>query len=470
MARKHKPMDMKAFALLVAKAVPENFPIQPHLEIVQEGIFGLYLSVRTSSWNFSNERTDLHDTLSILFAVFLRVFAGFSSSLWDEENSFTRIPTEIYARYITVDQPPSIPLDEKDLEVAGSIISGLQFFATYLHSFISWTKALDGSYPESANPDEGSAWASPILRVIGLSDANDNAQWMSRVNPTWKHFISVRPSISVVAIPRFCELIRIAILRRPCWEVVPANGRLLFVSELSRNSVSLSSIGKLRRVLRVCEKDTSWHKPVIVPLENRVVGIGSSHVVILNRNCGRKSFERDREDLRRRYANAIAVLFPALHYVWNDSVDDDDFENLILALLKREPQVARVRKAGSSRDRDAGRDLLAEWLTTPLAGEQVPNQRPPFVLRRVVVQCKAYSRPVDKSRVTDIRDLVEHHQATGYFIAVSSKITSGLFDHLDRLRMSGRIWVDWWTRSEIESRLHGQPDLIKRFSHILRPA
>lgn len=465
-------MDTLAFSDFLSEVVPENFPIKPHFKILQEDIFGFYLSVRTSSWNFSNERTDLHDTLSTLFAIFLRVYAGFSSSLWNEENDFTGIPTEIYARYITVDQPlgPASPLDEKSLDVARSIVSSLQFFATHLHAYTNWTEALDGSYPESANPDGASMWASPILRAIGSSEAHDNAQWMSRVNPTWKHLISVRPSISVVAIPGFCTLIRAAVQQRSCWEIVRASGRLLFVSEFSRNSVSLNSIGEIRRVLRACETDASWRKPVIVPLENRVVGIGSSHAVILTKNCGHKRFERDRENLRRNYANAFAVLFPALRYVWNDSVDDNDFENFVLALLEREPQVARVRKAGNSRDRDAGRDLLAEWFTTPLAGEQVLTKEPPFVLRRVVVQCKAYRRPVDKSRVRDIRDLVEHHQATGYFIAVSSQLTSGLFEHLDRLRVSGRIWIDWWTRTEIETRFHNQPDLAKRFSHILRLA
>jgi Restriction endonuclease len=465
----YKAMQLHELVFLLRKAVPENFPIQPHLELLEEETFGFYLSVRTSSWNFSNERTDLHDTLSVLFAVFLRVYAGFSSSLWDEENDFTGIPTEIYARYISVDQPlgPTSPPDEGALEIAGSILSNLRSFAIHLREFINWTEASDGSYPESANADEASAWASSILQALGSSEAN--AQWMSRINPTWRHFISVRPSISVVAIPAFCAAIHAVLQHSTRWEIVRANGRLLFVSDSARNSVSLNSIRRIRKVLQICEKDPSWRKPVIVPLENRVVGIGSSHIVMLTKDCGRKSFERDRDKVQRKLASSSAVLFTAPPYVWNESVDDDDFEHLILILLEREPQVARVRKAGSSRDRDAGRDLLAEWFTTPLIGEQVPKEGEPFILRRVVVQCKAYSRPVDKSRVQDIRDLVEHHEASGYFLAVSSRITSGLFDHLDRLRLSGRIWVDWWTRPEIETRLHGQPDLIKRFSHILSP-
>ena len=53
-------------------------------------------------------------------------------------------------------------------------------------------------------------------------------------------------------------------------------------------------------------------------------------------------------------------------------------------------------------------------------------------------------------------------------LAVSSSLTSGLFEHLDRLRLGGKLWVDWWTRPEIEERLQAYPDVASKFSHIVR--
>jgi hypothetical protein len=69
----------------------------------------LYLCVRTTSWEYDGERTDLHDLLSLLWAASLRVREAASVRLVTMLNDFTGIESEIYARYLTLDQSGTLP-------------------------------------------------------------------------------------------------------------------------------------------------------------------------------------------------------------------------------------------------------------------------------------------------------------------------------------------------------------------------
>lgn len=395
---------------------------------------------------------------------------GFSSSLFDMVNEFTGIETELYARFMSIEQPqgPIYPLEKTGIDVASKAILALSQFPAWLETYMEWVEGPAGNYPESSDWRKATNWAQQIMSPLNLPENTEKAQWMARVNPTWLHFRSVRPSVSVLRVPGVSKALHEAVAQTQQWQVVRQTNRLLFVSEQAMNSVSLRELGLIKKILRACGEGSWSAEPLIIPLDNRLVAVGASHLISIYRDCGRKRFEKDRDRIKQTFAETISILFPAPRFEWKDDIGDDDFEQLILTLLARDPQVQWVRKVGSTRDRDAGRDLLAEWMTLPLPGEILPKGAPPLSLRRVVIQCKAYTRPVDKSRVTDIRDVVEHHGATGYFLAVSSSLTSGLFEHLDRLRLGGKLWVDWWTRPEIEEKLQVYPDIISKFSHIVR--
>lgn len=451
------------------KQAPQHYPVKPLIKFYpEEESFGLLFQIRTDSFSFSNERTDLHDSLSMLFAVFLRVTTGFSSALFDMENEFSGIEVELYARFLSIEQPqgPNFPLDEVGIDVARGAILALSLFPEWLSNHLQWIEGPAGSHPESSNWRQATNWAEQISRALKLPEDTEKS-YMARINPTWMHFRCIHPRVSVLHVPGISQALHGAVSQGQLWDVVRAPNRLLFVSDKARNSIALRDLSLVRKILRACEPEHPAGELAIIPLDNYLVAIGGHHVVSIYRDCGRKRFEKDRDRVRQSFAETVSVLFPTPSFKWNDPINDDDFERLILTLLARDPQVSWVRKVGSTRDRDAGRDLLAEWTTLPLPGETLPEGAPPLSLRRVVVQCKAYSRPVDKSKVSDIRDVVEHHGATGYFLAVSSSLTSGLFDHLDRLRLGGKLWVDWWTRQEIEERLQAYPDIVSKFSDIV---
>ena len=72
-----------------------------HIQVNKENL-DFYYSVRTSSWTYSGERSDLHDIISVAFSIFLK-FADskISCSLINVINpAVYELDNEIYARYI----------------------------------------------------------------------------------------------------------------------------------------------------------------------------------------------------------------------------------------------------------------------------------------------------------------------------------------------------------------------------------
>ncbi len=171
--------------------------------------------------------------------------------------------------------------------------------------------------------------------------------------------------------------------------------------------------------------------------------------------------------IRKRRALESKLLFPITTFRWCENINGDEFELFISEILSLETGVKWLRKVSTGREPDNGRDLIAEWRTPPLLGQILASEQNPYTDRHIIVQFKGFKKNVGKSDVTDIRDTIEHYNAQGYFLAVSSYLTSPLTEHLEKLRNGGRYWVDWWTRSEIEEKLRMYPDIAARFPNIV---
>jgi Restriction endonuclease len=155
--------------------------------------------------------------------------------------------------------------------------------------------------------------------------------------------------------------------------------------------------------------------------------------------------------------------------VWTDPTPAGRFEEIVGELLERSGQVSWIRRVGATTERDRGRDFVAEWVTATSA-EELPQGVSPQVRIPVVVQCKAVGRAVNVGDVPAIIGIVEEHQAHGYFLAVSTRLTAPLVDRLTALRQRGHFEVvDWWGRAEIERELRNAPDLLARFADVVRP-
>ena len=131
-----------------------------------------------------------------------------------------------------------------------------------------------------------------------------------------------------------------------------------------------------------------------------------------------------------------------------------------------------VRKSGVTNEPDMGRDLIAEIYSEKfgitVAEPQTSEKNLKRVAKQIVIQCKAYSRSVNKRDVRDIRDTIEHFDAHGFVLVVSSSVTGPLVEHLNTLRNKHNYHIDWWTREEIQTRLLKHTDLLLKYKDIVR--
>ena len=213
---------------------------------------------------------------------------------------------------------------------------------------------------------------------------------------------------------------------------------------------------------------------VAIPLESHCVFLGGQTLVAVEGDCGLRQFEAERTKFLERRVNENAVFSADYVFHWPEKMDGSKFEDLIYALLEREPGVMWVRQVSPTNERDGGRDFMARWVVPigdgmieegPVtAGGEIPT---PAKALNVVVQVKARNPSVGKSKVLDIRDTVEAHEANGYFLIAFPQPASSLVEHLTVLAKRG-IWTDWWDRAQIESRLRKHIDLVARFVDLVR--
>jgi len=153
--------------------------------------------------------------------------------------------------------------------------------------------------------------------------------------------------------------------------------------------------------------------------------------------------------------------------VWGEQIDPGRFEELAYALLQEEPGVEWLRATGTVRDRDQGRDLIARWIL-PRDRQRLNEKEAeaPFAPRDVIVQVKTRQRTVGKADVRDVRDTLERHGVSGFFLIAFPNISNDLLNYLGTLRSQG-YWTDWWTRQQLEDRLRRNPHIAQLFSDLV---
>lgn len=157
----------------------------------------------------------------------------------------------------------------------------------------------------------------------------------------------------------------------------------------------------------------------------------------------------EKEEILDRNQKELALLLANRDFDWKYPLDYSRFEELCADLLEQLFPMSRVRLAGNANNADGGRDILMYNSDETL----------------YICQCKAYKRSVGKSDVKDIRDTIEFHGATGFFLMVSSTVTAPLINHLELLRSKYKI--DWWTEREIFKLLRRYPLLAEEYKDII---
>ncbi|MFE9788922.1 restriction endonuclease [Nocardia salmonicida] len=443
-------------------------PLSMRLE-PREGQIFVYFRCRSTSSSWVGERTDVHDLFSVYLACRLAATGIASCRLIDDPHPAVDIPGEVYARYVVPVQPSRgwYPNDEAGYEKLGELLELLQAVESELHS-------LDGPclMPVGSCAMEGrqlQAWGTAASEAFGLGNASMLLR--DRHRPDWRYLRTEEDDISLVSSMRFGELL-IAHAQGDVDENPGVAARLVRRGSLQNSWQTVD----LERAINGLEQLTG-QRPVdvlTIPLEDGLVVTTGEFTMSLVADTGRESFQREVDAVLRQHDSFHSWARPDQKFEWIAPISAARFEQMAYDLLSAMPGVCRVRSVGSTNDRDGGRDLLVDY-ASPMTPEEVAQVGPGedrslLVLRRIIVQCKTRrdpTKPVNKASVPDIRDTLEQYNADGYWLFVSSHITSQLIDHLEALQRK-YPQVDWWTRIEIEELLRQNPRVAQKYSDVVR--
>lgn len=313
---------------------------------------------------------------------------------------------------------------------------------------------------------EAEEWAENVASIVGEKFNEDKIQFCRRINPCWKHYRSIQTKLTVYHSPQLSSSL-ISLVESTPWQSLSISTGTIYDSGYILNFISIRESRFIERILKGLNSTKHLSKISYIPLENIFIAASGDYLVLLQREAGKKRFEYEREKARKKHSKDAEILFPINEFIWISSINGSRFELFIIDLLKLEKGVLWVRQVSNTNEPDGGKDILCDWLRQP-PSDHLDEHTPPYVIRRMIVQCKAFKDAVPKSKVTDIRDVVEHHNANGFFLAVSSHLGNTLTEHLYKMRTDGKIWVDWWTRSEIEERLRRNRHIVTQYPDIVQ--
>lgn len=312
--------------------------------------------------------------------------------------------------------------------------------------------------------DDSEEIVGALKNIYGLSERINSG---SRISPDWEFSYDIENEVTIIKSDKLCEFMNYVqtINKRNRNKIDGINGKIILDGEI--NSFLNDKYSKeFEKLFSLLLKKPNIDGCIMIPLENMIVASYSPYVIALGRLCGIDEFKEEKELVRKRHNNEADLLFPVTLFEWSDDICPEQFERLIKMLLEREPNIKSVRRPAPLNQGDKGRDLIIDWA--------IPNEdamtvtSPPTSVIKVVGQCKASNSTVGKNKVLDIRDTVETHNASGFFLAVSTQISAPLTEKLEELRSKG-IWTQWWNREDIESRLLKCIDLVAGYPKVLKP-
>ncbi|WP_433938566.1 restriction endonuclease [Paenibacillus lautus] len=433
-----------------------------------ENYSSIWLVVRTSSWDFNYERSDIHDLISTILIIILKGFGNISASQITLHNGWTEIPSEIYAKYIFFERQHLhyFQVTNEKKKMIENILK-----STFVASFILENlldliprRAIDISR-HKAEKDFGEEWAATVAKQLREDMESDYVGFMSRVNPEWRWYYSLDNGISVFKLNEYAmQSIRMLISNYEYKKIIGPERIIICYKQELRNAISQERIREGTRLLKVLENQREDFELILS--EDCAYLLSKEHIICLSEDCGIDKVNQEIINIKVRQQREIDILFKQTIFEWKENIDPERFELLVREVLIKEEGVMRVRKIGDGNEPDAGRDLEVDWVLPDKNPYKSPNDVP-YVRLNILVQCKAYKRNVGKDRVNDIRDTIDMHKAHGYLLVVSSNITRTLTDYLKELRGRGDYWIDWWTRNELEDRLRKHLDIVYRFNDIV---
>lgn len=437
------------------------------LNVEAPGDFNYYFLVRTHDICYFGDRSDAHVVFSLIFSSFLRVQkCPVSCSLFDIGHP---VEDEIWGRYIMPVQDPGVSGISSWDQLKVTVPEIIKVMVTWREVFWSFLDCPCAQCCKESGVENFRVYELP--QEIGDSvnkcfGSSPRVNFGRRARPKWSFLYDIDHEVTIIKSDELSSYFNYILKAsgRSSENISGINGQFIVDKDLY-NFVSFTTINELTKLFQSLFTTSESVTFPIIALENMIVTVVSPYIVALGRLSGLPEFKAEREIVRQRHNRESALLFPVPQFEWEAEICPDQFEALVKVLLQREHGVKRVRRASSINEGDKGRDLLIEWriIDSDIASET----NPPFRLIKVVGQCKASQKTVGKSKVLDIRDTVETHGASGFFLAVSSQISAALTEKLEALQARG-IWAQWWNRDDIEVRVSRNQDLLPLFPKVLK--
>lgn len=307
------------------------------------------------------------------------------------------------------------------------------------------------------------------ISIILNEELNENIIYTFRTNPDWKYYRSINSDISIFESKLLVNNIKSPIKSKiDEIETLNSDNGTMYSDNSICNFISNTIKNEIIDFIKLYKKKITRSELYILPLENIIIAIYDNLFIIKENQCGLHSFKLERNKILNKQKAINSFLHKDVGLRWCSNIDGEEFEIFVLDLLLLQNGVSWARKVSPSNERDGGRDIICEWYLPELRREEVSEKSPPkLVKKKILVQVKAYSKPVGKSKVTDIRDIIEHYDADGYLLVTSNLITSTLTEHLERIKDKNKIFIDWWTNIEIEKLLTDNPEIIDKYPNII---
>lgn len=247
------------------------------------------------------------------------------------------------------------------------------------------------------------------------------------------------------------------ILKAHQWKFVDGiDGKIIYQVDMDKESFNYVSYEDWNKILKVIT-DMQIEDYTIVCQSNHLYLVEKNYIWIFEGDFSEYWVEIEKEKILDRQSFENTILHFNRLFKWRYPVNPGRFEELISDLLETEVMIQSVRLVGKSNNADGGRDLLIY--------KKYMQSEGIYGTALLIGQCKAYEKSVNKSHVRDIRDTLDYYNANGFFLAVTSSITTQLIDHLCKLKEKRD--VDWWTEREIFKKLRQNSYIADRYLDIL---
>lgn len=426
---------------------------------IEEEKVSFYFLVRTLDVVYHGDRSDIHIILSLILAAFLKVRGEISCSLFDIPHPF--VEDEIYGRYIYPGQYLDSSADNLSF-----IENLLQILEDWRQSFWELMGCPCKSCLKRENIINDRDYHELQSNLTNYSACLSRYNMGTRTRPPYSFVYDIDNDITIIKSQYIIGYLRaiISLFNYNPQKITGINGDIL-INSYVYNFMDYKAVQEIENVYESISSHKNDEINLYIVLENFIIYIKKDYIIAKSVSSGIDAFKEEKELIRQRHNLESSVLFPIPIFEWIKDPCPSQFELLIKNLLERDVKVKRVRIAAPTNQGDKGRDLIIEW--------EVVNRKngfhedvPPAQILKVVGQCKASNGSVGKSKVQDIRDTVEHHDADGFFLAVSTQITYPLTETLEKLNK--KLWTDWWNRDDIEFRLNQNQDLISKFDKVLK--